>query len=86
MFTVMTLFACAWALVLGYYSAKTRGESTSELVGVVSDLASFSLVYTGGLLVLDTTRKRSQRAKPPRFAKDCEQSAALGHAKDPEPW
>jgi hypothetical protein len=53
-FTVMALMACAWTLVLGFYGAIARGEDASQLPGLVSDIASFLLVYSGGLLILDT--------------------------------
>jgi hypothetical protein len=61
LFTVMAMFACAWMLVLGYYNSKVRGEASGELVNLASDLASYLLVYVGGLLVLETTPKGQGR-------------------------
>lgn len=59
-FSVMALLACTWALVLGYYGAKFRAEQTDELQRLVSDIASVLLVYTGGLLILDTSEKHGE--------------------------
>ncbi len=59
-FSVMALFACAWALVLGFYAARWRGDNASELLRLVSDIGSVLLVYTGGLLILDTTPKQGE--------------------------
>lgn len=56
-FTVMALFACAWMLVLGYYSDKVGGATSAELADLVSDLGAFLLVYVGGLLVLETSAR-----------------------------
>lgn len=61
LFTVMALFACAWMLVLGYYSSKVRSEPSGELVNLVTDLASYLLVYVGALLVLETSAKQGRR-------------------------
>jgi hypothetical protein len=49
MFTVMALFACSWALVEGYY----RNPDDVVLATLTSDVASFLLVYVGGLLILE---------------------------------
>jgi hypothetical protein len=59
-FSVMALLACAWALVLGYYGARLRGELNGDLQRLVTDVASVLLVYTGGLLILDTSAKRGE--------------------------
>lgn len=59
-FSAVALLACAWALVLGFYGARLRGEAGGELDLLVSDVASLLLVYTGGLLILDTDDQRGE--------------------------
>lgn len=57
MFTVMALLACAWVLLLGAYGARLDPNKdftqVRPLVHLASDIASFLLVYIGGLLALE---------------------------------
>lgn len=49
LFTAMALLACAWVLVLGAYGAR----EARPLAYLVTDIASFLLVYVGVLLALE---------------------------------
>jgi hypothetical protein len=64
LFTVMALFACTWAHVLGYYTLQAHGQSGSELSGLLTDFAAVLLVYIGGLLILDSTDHKSGALEP----------------------
>jgi hypothetical protein len=60
LFTVMALFACVWAHVLGYYGGQEQGhisQATQELSDYLGDLAAFLLIYVGGLLTRETADK-----------------------------
>jgi hypothetical protein len=59
MFTVMALFACAWTMVEGFY----RAPEEVVLADLTSNLASFLLVYIGGLLMLEARSTASLETK-----------------------
>jgi hypothetical protein len=54
LFTAMALLACAWVLVLGAYGAR----EARPLAYLVTDIASFLLVYVGVLLALESPQGR----------------------------
>src|SRR5579864_4478418 len=64
LFTVMALFACTWAHVLGYYTLQAHGQCGGELSDLLTDLAAVLLVYIGGLLILDSTDYTSGALEP----------------------